>query len=68
MENKPEKCDNFSGCSVTPSAAPLVKGDSVQTESQPSVRYEEMEALPKVPLVLGGLSSRFIRENRIVPV
>ena len=27
-----------------------------------------MEELPKVPLVLDGLSSRFIRENRIVPL
>ena len=27
-----------------------------------------MEELPKVPLVLDGLSSRFIRENRIVPM
>ncbi|MBE0556426.1 MAG: type II secretion system protein GspE, partial [Proteobacteria bacterium] len=26
------------------------------------------ETLPKVPLVLDGLSSRFIRENRIVPL
>jgi general secretion pathway protein E len=28
----------------------------------------KMEKLPKVPLVLDGLSSRFIRENRIVPL
>jgi general secretion pathway protein E len=27
-----------------------------------------MESLPKVPLVLDGISSRFIRENRIVPL
>ncbi|MCE5265145.1 MAG: type II secretion system ATPase GspE [Deltaproteobacteria bacterium] len=27
-----------------------------------------MEELPKVPIVLDGLSSRFIRENRIVPL
>jgi general secretion pathway protein E len=40
----------------------------MQTGSQPSASYEEMEALPKVPLVLDGLSSRFIRENRIVPL
>ena len=33
----------------------------MQTGSQP-------EPLPKVPLVLDGLSSRFIRENRIVPL
>ena len=33
----------------------------MQTESRP-------ETFPKVPLVLDGLSSRFIRENRIVPL
>lgn len=27
-----------------------------------------METLPKVPVVLDGLSSRFIRENRIIPL
>lgn len=32
------------------------------------VRYLKPEDLPKVPIVLEGISSRFIRENRIIPL
>jgi general secretion pathway protein E len=35
---------------------------------QQTVTHFNMEELPKVPLVLNGLSSRFIRENRIIPL
>ena len=40
----------------------------MQNGPQPFARYEEEEAFPKVPLILDGLSARFIRENRIVPL
>jgi general secretion pathway protein E len=33
-----------------------------------TVAIFNMEELPKVPLVVDGLSSRFIRENRIIPL
>ena len=33
-----------------------------------AVRVMKIEELPKVPLVLDGLSSRFIRENRVIPL
>ncbi|MEN6317513.1 MAG: type II secretion system ATPase GspE [Syntrophaceae bacterium] len=33
-----------------------------------STKTVSVEELPKVPLVLDGLSSRFIRENRIIPL
>jgi general secretion pathway protein E len=33
-----------------------------------SASFPDIEELPKVPLVIDGLSSRFIRENRIVPL
>jgi general secretion pathway protein E len=32
------------------------------------IRYLKPEDLPKVPIVLEGLSSRFIRENRVIPL
>ena len=32
------------------------------------VRYLKPEDLPKVPIVLEGISSRFIRENRVIPL
>jgi len=32
------------------------------------VPYLKSEDLPKVPLVLDGISSRFIHENRIIPI
>jgi general secretion pathway protein E len=32
------------------------------------IPYLQAEDLPKVPFVLNGISSRFIRENRIIPV
>jgi general secretion pathway protein E len=34
----------------------------------PSIQPLDPERLPKVPLVLDGLSSRFIRENQVVPL
>src|SRR3990172_10874981 len=33
-----------------------------------AVRVMKIEELPKVPVVLDGLSSRFIRENRVIPL
>ncbi len=33
-----------------------------------NVPYLKSEDLPKVPLVLNGISSRFIHENRIIPI
>jgi general secretion pathway protein E len=33
-----------------------------------SVPYLNIDDLPKVPFVLNGISSRFIRENRIIPL
>lgn len=32
------------------------------------IHYLEPEDLPKVPIVLEGISSRFIRENRVIPL
>jgi general secretion pathway protein E len=32
------------------------------------IRYLKPEDLPKVPIVLEGISSRFIRENRVIPL
>jgi len=32
------------------------------------IHYLKPEELPKVPIVLEGLSSRFIRENRVIPL
>jgi len=32
------------------------------------IRYLTPENLPKVPIVLEGISSRFIRENRVIPL
>ena len=32
------------------------------------IPYLSPEELPKVPFVINGISSRFIRENRIVPL
>ena len=32
------------------------------------IRYLKPEDLPKVPIVLNGISSRFIRENRVIPL
>ncbi|NWF51609.1 MAG: type II secretion system ATPase GspE [Nitrospirae bacterium] len=32
------------------------------------MRYLKPEELPKVPIVLEGISSRFIRENRVIPL
>jgi general secretion pathway protein E len=32
------------------------------------IHYLKLEELPKVPIVLEGLSSRFIRENRVIPL
>ncbi len=34
----------------------------------PNVEYFQPEDLPKVPFVLNGISSRFIRENKIIPI
>ncbi len=34
----------------------------------PTVAVIKTEELPRVPLILDGLSSRFIRENRIIPL
>ena len=34
----------------------------------PTVKIFNMEEIPKVPLVLDKLSSRFIRENRVIPL
>jgi len=33
-----------------------------------NVEYLQPEDLPKVPFVLNGISSRFIRENKIIPL
>ena len=32
------------------------------------IQYLKLEDLPKVPFVLNGINSRFIRENRIIPL
>jgi general secretion pathway protein E len=32
------------------------------------IRYLKPEELPKVPIVLEGISSRFIRENKVIPL
>jgi general secretion pathway protein E len=34
----------------------------------PAIQSLDPERLPKVPLVLNGLSSRFIRENQVIPL
>jgi general secretion pathway protein E len=34
----------------------------------PAIQALDPERLPKVPLVLNGLSSRFIRENQVIPL
>jgi general secretion pathway protein E len=66
-----EKCKNFHhkiGSNHGRRRETPSRSKGVMQRSQQDVKYEAMEALPKVPLVLDGLSSRFIREKRIVPL
>jgi general secretion pathway protein E len=43
---------------------PIVKEFYLNTD----IQYVKTEDLPKVPFVLNGISSRFIRENKIIPL
>jgi general secretion pathway protein E len=51
-------------CSVGDEKAKYFRG----VKMAPAIQSLDPERLPKVPLVLNGLSSRFIRENQIIPL